>query len=182
MGVPDRPSPGKHGLAGSAGGQGQPRDGVPPILRYILAFWNSLDPASLPQQGGQRGEGGGRREGIWDSLPPPRNIYFHPQKKSGPTQPNPQQRLPLGRRSVADCLSRSRRRRPEAFLPFLKSRSTSSQLVFKLSLVKTISSIPPPHAQNSPKMREKALSNKYEKLVVSCPEDSSYFCTKLSEI
>merc|ERR1712158_171845 len=85
MGVPDRPSPGKHGLAGSAGGQGQPRDGVPPILRYILAFWNSLDPASLPQQGGQRGEGGGRREGIWDSLPPPRNIYF----KKNPAPPNP---------------------------------------------------------------------------------------------
>merc|ERR1712203_1063610 len=85
MGVPDRPSPGKHGLAGSAGGQGQPRDGVPPILRYIPTFWNSLDPASLPKQGGQRGEGGGRREGIWDSLPPPRNIYF----KKNPAPPNP---------------------------------------------------------------------------------------------
>jgi len=106
MGVPDRPSPGKHGLAGSAGGQGQPRDGVPPILRYIPTFWNSLDPASLPKQGGG-GEGGGRREGIWDSLPPPRNIYFTPKKiRPHPTQ-SPPQRLPLGRRSVADCLLRS---------------------------------------------------------------------------
>merc|ERR1711997_970312 len=36
-----------------------------------------------------------------------REIFISPPKKSGPTQPNPQQRLPLGRRSVADCLSRS---------------------------------------------------------------------------
>merc|ERR1711971_939107 len=49
MGVPDRPSPGKHGSAGSAGGQGQPRDGVPPILRCIPAFCNSLAPASPTQ-------------------------------------------------------------------------------------------------------------------------------------
>jgi len=48
-----------------------------------------------------------------------------------------------------------------------------SQLVVKLSLVKTIS--PVPDAPNSPKKREKALSKKYEKLVVSRPEDSSYF-------
>merc|ERR1711876_145198 len=85
MGVPDRPSPGKHGLAGSAGGLGQPRDGVPPILRYILAFWNSLDPASLAKQGGQRGEGGGRREGIWDSLLL-REIFI---SKKNPAPPNP---------------------------------------------------------------------------------------------
>merc|ERR1712242_172947 len=98
MGVPDRPSPGKHGLAGSAGGQGQPRDGVPPILRYIPAFWNSLDPASLAKQGGQRGEGGGRREGIWDSLPPPRNIYFTPKKNPAPPNPIPNNAFP----SVAD--------------------------------------------------------------------------------
>merc|ERR1712198_783302 len=80
MGVPDRPSQGKHGSAGSAGGQGQPRDGVPPILRYIPAFWNSLAPASLPKKGG--GGGGGRRSQQRDSLLSPRNI-------SGPTQPNP---------------------------------------------------------------------------------------------
>merc|ERR1711971_196806 len=93
MGVPDRPSPGKHGLAGSAGGQGQPRDGVPPILRCIPAFWNSLAPASLPNQGGQRGEGGGHREGVWDSLlhpPSPRNSYFTPKKiRPHPTHPFP---------------------------------------------------------------------------------------------
>jgi len=34
-----------------------------------------------------------------------REIFISPPKKSGPTQPNPQQRLPLGRRSVGDCLS-----------------------------------------------------------------------------
>jgi len=190
MGVPDRPSPGKHGLAGSAGGQGQPRDGVPPILRYIPAFWNSLDPASQPKQGGG-GEGGGRREGIWDSLPPPRNIYFT-QKKSGPTQPNPQQRLPLGRRSVADCLSRSnpsRKLKPSKkkekktwSLPSLSEEQIFQQSVgFQAQSSQDYLSYPP-DAPNSPKMREKALSNKYEKLVVSRLEDSSYFCTKLSEI
>jgi len=153
MGSPRQTFAGETRLS-RAGGQGQPRDGVPPSLRYILAFWNSLDPASLPQQGGQRGEGGGRREGIWDSLPPPRNIYFTPKKNPAPPNPIPNNAFP----SVVDLsptvfqdqtlqenwnLPRRRRRRPEAFLPFLKSRSSSSQLVFKLSLVKTISSIPP---------------------------------------
>merc|ERR1711971_815622 len=40
-------------------------------------------PASLANQGGQRGEGGGHREEAWDSLPP-RNIYFNPQKNPAP--------------------------------------------------------------------------------------------------
>merc|ERR1712210_322316 len=105
MGSPRQTFAGETRLS-RAGGQGQPRDGVPPILRYIPTFWNSLDPASLPKQGGG-GEGGGRREGIWDSLPPLRNIYFTPQKNPAPPNPSPQEHLPLGRRSVADCLSRS---------------------------------------------------------------------------
>merc|ERR1711970_1317745 len=98
MGVPDRPSPGKHGLAGSAGGQGQPRDGVPPILRYIPTFWNSLDPASLPKQGVQRGEGGGRREGIWDSLLLQEISISPPKKNPAPPNPIPNNAFP----SVAD--------------------------------------------------------------------------------
>merc|ERR1711981_486711 len=40
---------------------------------------------------------------------------------------------------------------------------------------------PTPNAPNSPRKREKALSKKYEKLVVSRSEDSSYFCTKLTD-
>ena len=65
-------------------------------------------------------------------------------------------------------------------LPSLsEEQMAGSQLVVKLSLVKTIS--PVPDAPNSPMKREKALSKKYEKLVVSRPEDSSYFCTKLTE-
>merc|ERR1712168_346587 len=97
MGVPDRPSQGKHGSAGCAGGQGQPRDGVPPILRYIPAFWNSLAPASLPKQCGG-GEGEGRRE-VSSEI-----VFF--LRETFPALPNPQpQRLHLGRRSVVGCLS-----------------------------------------------------------------------------
>merc|ERR1711887_356732 len=79
MGSPRQTFAGKHGSPGSAGGQGQPRDGVPPILRYIPAFWNSLAPASLPKQGRRRRRR--RTQRSWDSLLPPRDI-------SGPT-PNP---------------------------------------------------------------------------------------------
>ena len=119
--------------------------------RYIPIFWNSLDPASLPQQGGQRGEGGGRREGIWDSLLL-REIFIskkiRPHPTRSPTTPSP--RSSICRRlsfkikpfKKTETFERRRRRKPEAFFPFLKSRFASSQLVFKLSLVKTISPIP----------------------------------------
>merc|ERR1712210_158585 len=60
-----------------------------------------------------------------------------------------------------------------------EEQTSGSQLVVKLSLVKTIS--PVPDAPNSPRKREEALSKKYEKLVVSRPEDPSYFCTKLTD-
>merc|ERR1711971_588302 len=64
---------------------------------------------SNPINQGGRGEGGGHREGAWDSLlhpPSPRNI-ISPLKKIRPHPTHPQKRLHLGRRSVADCLSRS---------------------------------------------------------------------------
>merc|ERR1712212_908512 len=105
MGVPDRPSQGKHGSPGSAGGQGQPRDGVPPILRYIPAFWNSLAPASLPKQGRRRRRR--RTQRSWDSLLPQRNI-------SGPTLtpiPTPSPRLSICRRLSFD-MNPSRKRKP----------------------------------------------------------------------
>merc|ERR1711971_504728 len=48
---------------------------------------------SNPIDQGGRGEGGGHREGAWDSLlhpPSPRNIYFTPKKIwPHPTQPIP---------------------------------------------------------------------------------------------
>merc|ERR1712212_660974 len=113
MGVPDRPSQGKHGSPGSAGGQGQPRDGVPPILRYIPAFWNSLAPASLPKQGRRRR----RTQRSWDSLLPPRNI-------SGPTPtPTPSPRLSICRRLSFD-MNPSRKLKPSK--KEIKTRSLPS--------------------------------------------------------
>merc|ERR1712228_1086675 len=119
----------------------------------------------LPQDGG--GEGGGHRE-AQDSLPPPtnpKNIYF--TKKFRPLHPNA---FP----SVADLSAAVFQDEPfkklKPCFPFGRAESTS-QLVFKLSLVKTISLLSP--CPSSPRKREKAISNKYEKLVVSRSEDSS---------
>merc|ERR1739838_932048 len=94
MGVPDRPSPGKHGLAGSAGGQGQPRDGVPPILRCIPAFWNSLAPASPTQSikvEEEKEEDAEKEHGIVFFTLHLREIFISPPKKirPHPTQPIP---------------------------------------------------------------------------------------------
>merc|ERR1712203_1107343 len=99
MGVPDRPSQGKHGSAGRAGGQGQPRDGVPPIKRYIPAFWNSLAPASLRRWR--------RTPRSWEKSSSEKYLF-----RSGPPHP---QRLPLGRRSVGGCLSRRTLQETETF-------------------------------------------------------------------
>merc|ERR1711863_177200 len=120
MGVPDRPSQGKHGSAGRAGGQGQPRGGVPPIKRYIPAFWNSLAPASLPKVDEEKEEDA---EKLGKSSS---EKYLF---RSGPT-PAP---MPSPRSSICWRLSFEinpsrnrnlprRRRSHEAFLPFLKSR------------------------------------------------------------
>ena len=76
--------------------------------------------------------------------------YLFHQKVPAP----PPQRLPLGRRSVGGCLSRWTLQETETFeeegeedlkpcFPFWRAESTS-QLVFKLSLVKTISPVPLP--------------------------------------
>merc|ERR1711994_862701 len=83
MGVPDRPSPGKHGLAGSAGGQGQPREGVPPKKGYILTFRNSLDPASLLKTKRKRI----RTQRSQDCLPS-ENIYRRQKHQPTPKRPN----------------------------------------------------------------------------------------------
>merc|ERR1739838_665348 len=104
MGVPDRPSPGKHGLAGSAGGHGQPRDGVSPILRCIPAFWNSLAPASPTQSikvEEEKEEDAEKEHGI--VFPPsPRNIYFTPKKNPAPPIHEP---IPSPRSSICRRLS-----------------------------------------------------------------------------
>merc|ERR1712203_22215 len=120
MGVPDRPSQGKHGSAGRAGGQGQPRDGVPPIKRYIPAFWNSLAPASLPKVDEEKEEDA---EKLGKSSSEKYSFRSGP-----PPSPMPSPRSSICRRlSFEMNPSRNRnlprrRRRPEAFLPFLKSR------------------------------------------------------------
>merc|ERR1711944_351779 len=79
MGVPDRPSQGKHGSAGGAGGQGQPGDGVPPIKRYIPASETASPLPPCPRWRRRR-----RRtpRSFWDSLPPPRD--FHPAPPQTP--------------------------------------------------------------------------------------------------
>merc|ERR1711962_116018 len=107
MGVPDRPSPGKHGLAGSAGGQGQPRDGVPPKKRYILTFRNSLDPASLLKTKRKRI----RTQRSQDCLPS-ENIY---RRQKHPPHPKTTRHLPLGCRPFDDCLSRRTLQETETF-------------------------------------------------------------------
>merc|ERR1711971_76693 len=61
---------------------------------------------SNPINQGGRGEGGGHREGAWDSLlhpPSPRNIYFTPQKNSAPPNPSPKTSSP--RSSICRRLS-----------------------------------------------------------------------------
>merc|ERR1712156_40884 len=89
--------------------------------RYILTFRNSLDPASLLKTKRRRI----RTQRSQDCLPS-ENIY---RRQKDPPHPKTPRNLPR------------RRRRPEAFLHFLKSKKPSSQLVFELSLVKTISPI-----------------------------------------
>merc|ERR1712173_64310 len=110
--------------------------------RYILTFRNSLDPASLLKTKRKRI----RTQRSQDCLPS-ENIYR--RKISAPPQnaPTPSARLSTFRRlsfkmnSSRNWNLRRRRRRPEAFLHFLKSKKPSGQLVFELSLVKTISPI-----------------------------------------
>merc|ERR1711899_482132 len=89
--------------------------------RYILTFRNSLDPASLLKTKRKRI----RTQRSQDCLPS-ENIY---RRQKDPPHPKTPRHL------------RRRRRRPEAFLHFLKSKKPSSQLDFELSLVKTISPI-----------------------------------------
>merc|ERR1712047_60040 len=75
--------------------------------------------------------------------------YLSKTKRSAPPQnaPKPSARLSTFRRlsfkmnSSRNWNLRRRKRRPEAFLHFLKSKKPSNQLVFELSLVKTISPI-----------------------------------------
>merc|ERR1711934_958512 len=59
MGVPDRPSQGKHGSAGRAGGQGSQGTECLP-LKDISQPSGTAPPLPLSQDGG--GEGGARRE------------------------------------------------------------------------------------------------------------------------
>merc|ERR1712110_117225 len=119
MGVPDRPSQGKRGSAGRAGGQGQPRDGVPPIKRYIPAFWNSLAPLS-PKMEEEKEEDAEKLGKVFL-----REIFISIRPTPSPT-PSPRSSI-CRRLSFEMNPSRNRnlprrRRRPEAFLPFLKSR------------------------------------------------------------
>ena len=89
--------------------------------RYIPAFWNSPAPASLPRRRRRRR----RTPRSWASLPP-RNIYFDPAPHTPSPTPSPRSSI-CRRLSFEMNPSRNRnlprrRRRPEAFLPFLKSR------------------------------------------------------------
>merc|ERR1712106_243504 len=122
----------------------------------------------------------------WDGLPP-RNIYFDPAPPPPTPSPTPSPRLSICRQLSFEMnpsrkLKPSKKEMKTCSLPSLSEEQIYQQSVgfFKLSLVKTISPIPrcPPLSEEK---REKALSKKYEKLVVSRPEDSSYFCTKLTE-
>ena len=158
--------------------------------RCIPAFWNSLAPASPTQSikvEEEKEEDTEKEHGIVFFTLHLREIFISPPKKNPANQPFPSvvdlSPTVFRDQTLQENWNLPRRRWLEALLPFLKGRfKTSSQLVqIKLSLVKTIYPIPR-CLLNSPKMRDKALSKKYEKLVVSRPEDSSYFCTKLTEI
>merc|ERR1712088_416968 len=145
MGVPDRPSQGKHGSAGRAGGQGQPRDGVPPIKRYIPVFSNSLAPASLPKMEEEKEEDAEKFLGNSSS-----EKYLFP---SGPITPNP----------------------PNKVFPSVVDLSTAG---FQAQSSQDYLSCPPTMPPTlSKEKREGIFTEKYEKLVVSRPEDSSYSCT-----
>jgi len=148
-----------------AGGQGQPRDGVPPKKDIS---WPSETASTLPLSWRRRGEGLGRREAR-DCLPS-ENIYR--RQKDQPTQ-----KRPNTFRSVVDLsttvfqdelfkkLKPSKKEKKTWSLPSLSEEQEAQQSVgFRAQSSQDYLSYPPAHSLRG---REKALSNKYEKLVVS---------------
>merc|ERR1712200_112983 len=136
-----------------AGGQGQPRDGVPPKKRYILTFRNSLDPASLLKTKRRRI----RTQRSQDCLPS-ENIY---RRQKDPPHPKTPRHLPLGCRPFDDCLSRRTLQETETFK---EGEEVQKSVGFRAQSSQDYLSYPPAYSLRG---REKALSNKYEKLVVS---------------
>merc|ERR1712018_371271 len=128
-------------------------------------------PCLSAQSGG--GEGGGRREVFG-------KVFLREIFISIRPHPKPHNAFP----SVVDLstavfqdepFKKPKKRRPEAFLPFLKSRGPAVSW-FSSSVYQDYLSCPN-DATNSRRKRERAVSQKYEKLVVSRTEDSSYSCT-----
>merc|ERR1712223_2126381 len=110
--------------------------------RYILTFRNSLDPASLLKTKRKRI----RTQRSQDCLPS-ENIYRRQKDQPTPKRPNTfRSVVDLSTTVFQDELFKKlkpskKEKKTEAFLHFLKSKKSSSQLVFELSLVKTISPI-----------------------------------------
>ena len=133
--------------------------------RYILTFRNSLDPASLLKTKRRRI----RTQRSQDCLPS-ENIYR--RQKDQPTQ-----KRPNTFRSVVDLsttvfqdelfkkLKPSKKEKKTWSLPSLSEEQEAQQSVgFRAQSSQDYLSYPPAHSLRG---REKALSNKYEKLVVS---------------
>ena len=133
--------------------------------RYILTFRNSLDPASLLKTKRKRI----RTQRSQDCLPS-ENIYR--RQKDQPTQ-----KRPNTFRSVVDLsttvfqdelfkkLKPSKKEKKTWSLPSLSEEQEAQQSVgFRAQSSQDYLSYPPAHSLRG---REKALSNKYEKLVVS---------------
>merc|ERR1712047_159575 len=107
MGVPDRPSPGKHGLAVPCRWPRAAKGWSASQKRYILTFRNSLDPASLLKTKRKRI----RTQRSQDCLPS-ENIYRRQKHQPHPKTPR---HLPLGCRPFDDCLSRRTLQETETF-------------------------------------------------------------------
>jgi len=148
-----------------AGGQGQPRDGVPPKKDIS---WPSETASTLPLSWRRRGEGLGRREARIVFLPK----IFIEDKKISPTP-----KRPNTFRSVVDLsttvfqdelfkkLKPSKKEKKTWSLPSLSEEQEAQQSVgFQAQSSQDYLSYPPAYSLRG---REKALSNKYEKLVVS---------------
>ena len=133
--------------------------------RYILTFRNSLDPASLLKTKRKRI----RTQRSQDCLPS-ENIYRRQKHQPHPKTPR---HLPLGCRPFDDCLSRWTLQETETFeegeedlkpsFTFWRARSPAVSW-FRAQSSQDYLSYPPAYSLRG---REKALSNKYEKLVVS---------------
>merc|ERR1711944_181228 len=104
MGSPRQTFAGETRLSRQSGGQGQPRDGVPPIIRYIPVFSNSLAPASLPKTEEEKEEDAEKFLGKSSS-----EKYLFPSGPT-PTPPTPSPRSSMCRR-LSFKMNRSRNRR-----------------------------------------------------------------------